>query len=223
MTRTVEPFIQDLRQRVLKMGRLAEAIVAKSMTAVFNHEISLAEEVRQDDLEIDRADVSIDEAVLRALALQAPVADDLRQVISIKMMATDLERVGDLARNIAKCAIRLGQGESVVFPVKLENLSDQAQRLLRHSLDSFSTSDSVRAEAVLKEDDLADSDQDIVVAQAVKTLMQHPEMSSQGVDIILIAKHLERIADHATNIAEEVIYWTDGRNVKHLDKLGSGE
>ena len=221
MTRIVEPFIQDLRQQVLKMGRMAEAIVAKSMASVFDHNASLASEVPKDDLEIDRADVIIDEMVLRALALQAPVADDLRQVISIKMMATDLERVGDLARNIAKCAVRLIEKEDVVFPSKLEDLSVQSQRLLQRSLDSFSESDSDRAEMILAEDDLIDADQDIVVAETVKTLMKHPEISSQGVDIILIAKHLERIADHATNIAEEVIYWTDGRNVKHQDKLNS--
>ena len=221
MTRIVEPFIRDLRQQVLKMGRMAEAIVAKSMASVFDHNASLALEVPKDDLEIDRADVIIDEMVLRALALQAPVADDLRQVISIKMMATDLERVGDLARNIAKCAVRLIEKEGVVFPSKLEDLSAQSQRLLQRSLDSFSESDSDRAEMILVEDDLIDADQDIVVAETVKTLMKHPEISSQGVDIILIAKHLERIADHATNIAEEVIYWTDGRNVKHQDKLNS--
>ncbi len=221
MTRIVEPFIRDLRQQVLKMGRMAEAIVAKSMASVFDHNASLASEVPKDDLEIDRADVIIDEMVLRALALQAPVADDLRQVISIKMMATDLERVGDLARNIAKCAVRLIEKEDVVFPSKLEDLSVQSQRLLQRSLDSFSESDSDRAEMILAEDDLIDADQDIVVAETVKTLMKHPEISSQGVDIILIAKHLERIADHATNIAEEVIYWTDGRNVKHQDKLNS--
>ena len=221
MTRIVEPFIRDLRQQVLKMGRMAEAIVAKSMASVFDHNASLALEVPKDDLEIDRADVIIDEMVLRALALQAPVADDLRQVISIKMMATDLERVGDLARNIAKCAVRLIEKEDVVFPSKLEDLSVQSQRLLQRSLDSFSESDSDRAEMILVEDDLIDADQDIVVAETVKTLMKHPEISSQGVDIILIAKHLERIADHATNIAEEVIYWTDGRNVKHQDKLNS--
>jgi len=117
--------------------------------------------------------------------------------------------------------VRLIEKEDVVFPSKLEDLSVQSQRLLQRSLDSFSESDSDRAEMILAEDDLIDADQDIVVAETVKTLMKHPEISSQGVDIILIAKHLERIADHATNIAEEVIYWTDGRNVKHQDKLNS--
>lgn len=219
MTRIVEPFIQDLRQKVLEMGRLSESIVEKSMRAVFDRDPQLALEIANDDLQIDRLDVSIDDAVLRALALQAPVADDLRQVIAIKMMATDLERVGDLARNIAKCALRLSEHPEVALPSKLKDLSVEAQRLLRRSLDSFSKSDTARAEAVLDEDDQVDADQDVVVRETVLQISQHPEASSQGVDFILIAKNLERVADHATNVAEEVILWADGRNLKHASKL----
>ncbi len=222
MTRIVEPFIQDLREKVLQMGRLSEEILEKSMRAVFDRDRELADEIGKDDLEIDRFDLLIDESVLRALALQAPLADDLRLVIAIKMMATDLERVGDLARNIAKCAVRLSEHPEVTVPSKLKDLAYEAQRLLRRAMDSFSRSDVLRAESVLDDDDQVDSDQDEVVRQAVLQITQHPELSSQGIDFILIAKNLERVADHATNIAEEVILWTDGRNLKHAGKLQTG-
>jgi phosphate transport system protein len=219
MTRIVEPFIQDLRQKILQMGGLSEEILKKSMRAVFDRNRELALEVGADDIEIDRFDISIDEAVLRALALQAPVADDLRLVIAIKMMATDLERVGDLSRNIAKCAVRLAAHPEVTIPSKLKDLAFEAQRLLRRALDSFSESDVLSAESVLDDDDQVDDDQDEVVRETILQIAQHPEISSQGIDFILIAKNLERVADHATNIAEEVILWTDGRNLKHVTKL----
>lgn len=222
MTRIVEPFIQDLRQKVLQMGGLSEEILKKSMRAVFDRDCDVALEVAADDLDIDRFDLLIDEAVLRALALQAPVADDLRLVIAIKMMATDLERVGDLARNIAKCAVRLAEHPEVAVPSKLKDLAFEAQRLLRRALDSFSESDVSGAESVLDDDDQVDDDQDEVVRQTILQIAQHPEISSQGIDFILIAKNLERVADHATNIAEEVILWTDGRNLKHATKLQAG-
>lgn len=221
MTRIVDPVIQDLRQNVLDMGRKSEEIIAKALRAIFDRDAALAYEVNADDLEIDRLDVTIDEKVLRALALQAPLADDLRQVIAIKMMATDLERVGDLARNMAKSALRLAEHPEVAIPSRLKELALEAQRLLRRALDSFGQSDVVRAETVLDGDDQVDEDQDAVVRDAIVQITQHPELSSQGIDFILIAKNLERVADHATNIAEEVILWTEGRNLKHASKLAA--
>ena len=109
MSRVMDPVMQELRETLLLMGSRAEAILDKSVRAIVERSHGLADEVAGDDLEIDRLDVTIDEAVLRALALQAPVASDLRQVVAIKMIATDLERVGDLARNIAKSAARLAE------------------------------------------------------------------------------------------------------------------
>jgi phosphate transport system protein len=219
MTRVVEPVLQDLRRRLLHMGALAEAILDKALRAVWERDAALAREVRTDDLEIDRLDVAIDEAVLRALALQAPVADDLRQVIAVKMIATDLERVGDLARNVAKSALRLSERAPIPIPAKLREVADEARRLLRLALDSFSDSDSAKAEMVLQEDDQVDADQDLVIRSAIEEIARRPELTSQEVDFILIAKNLERVADHATNIAEDVILVAEARNVKHAAKL----
>jgi phosphate transport system protein len=221
MSRIFDSVLDDLRDRLLRMGSLSEAILDKAIRAVWERRPDLAREVRIDDLEIDRLDLDIDESVLRALALQAPVAEDLRQVIAIKMMATDLERVGDLSRNIAKSALRLADRAPVSIPPKLREIADEARRLLKLSLDSYADADPLKAQAVLEADDQVDDDQDRVVREAIQEIGEHPEMTSQEVDLILIAKNLERVADHATNIAEDVILATEARNVKHAQKLQS--
>jgi phosphate transport system protein len=221
MTRIFDSVLDDLRERLLRMGSLSEAILEKAVRAVWERRSDLAREVRIDDLEIDRLDLDIDEAVLRALALQAPVAEDLRQVIAIKMMATDLERVGDLSRNIAKSALRLAERPPLVIPPKLQDVADEARRVLKLALDSFVDADPAKAQAVLDADDRIDDDQERVVREAIAEIGAHPELTSQEVDLILIAKNLERVADHATNIAEDTILATEARNVKHAQKLAS--
>jgi phosphate transport system protein len=202
------------------MGGYSEAILDKALRAAWNRDVSLADEVEQDDLEIDRLDVAIDEGVLKALALQAPVAADLRAVMAIKMVATDLERVGDLARNIAKSARRLAARESDrPLPAMMTSLSRASQLALRRSLDAFGSNDADLAREVLDEDDAIDEKQDEVVRAILSDLEDHPEAGSRYVDTIFVAKHLERVADHATNIAEQVILVAEARNVKHESKL----
>jgi phosphate transport system protein len=219
MTRAVEPVLQGLRETLLRMGSRAEAILDKAVQAVIDRDAELARQVPRDDLEIDRLDVQLDEAVLLALALQAPVAADLRKVVAVKMVATNLERVGDLARNIAKSALRLSLHPELPVPPGLVRLASEAQRMLHDALDAFAGDDAGAARAVLERDDEVDRQQDEVVLARVQEITGRPELVSQGVDVIFVAKHLERVADHATNIAEEVILVTEARNVKHASKL----
>ena len=219
MPRTIDPILGTLREMALRMGSLAEAILGKALRSVWERDAALAREVVIDDLEIDRLDLAIDESVLRALALQAPLADDLRKVIAIKMMASDLERVGDLSRNIAKSGERLIARPLVRPPTQLVGLADAAQRMLRDALDAFAQSDTQRARAVLLADDRVDRDQDRVVEILIRDIGEHPELSPQEVDLILIAENLERVGDHATNIAEDVVLAAEARNLKHADKL----
>jgi phosphate transport system protein len=219
MTRTVDPLLGELRRMLLRMGSLAEAILDKALRSLWTRDAALADEVARDDLEIDRLDVEIDEAVLRVLALQAPVADDLRQVVAIKMIATDLERVGDLARNVAKSTLRLATHPGAQLPTKLQELAEESRHLLREAIDSFSDLDPSKAESVLREDDVVDRNEGEVIEEAIRALGRNPDLAPQEVDFILVAKNLERVADHATNIAEDVILATQARNVKHLEKL----
>ena len=175
--------------------------------------------MQRDDLELDRLDIEIDDAVLRALALQSPVAEDLRQVIAIKTMATDLERVGDIARNIAKSGARLAERPRTDLPMRLEPLEREATNQLAAALDSFQNLNVVGAQAVLDGDDRLDRLQDTLVRELIDRIERDCSTSAQAVDVIFIAESLERIGDHATNIAEEVILVAEARNVKHAEKL----
>jgi len=221
MTRPVEPFLGEVNELLLRMGGACEAILSKSLGALFERDPGRAAEVRENDLEIDRLDVAIDDAVLRSLALQAPVADDLRRVLAAKDIATDLERVGDLARNIAKSVIRLSERTPIPIPPHLEALAAECQAILREALDAFVHRDAERARQLLAEDDRIDDDEERVIREALDQIRAHPDQYAQEIDLILVAKHLERVADHATNIAESVILIVEGRNVKHAAKLAA--
>lgn len=219
MPRTLEPFLGEVNDLILRMGGCCEAILAKSLQALFQRDARLAEEVQDDDLEIDRLDIAVDEAVLRSIALQAPVADDLRRLLAGYDMGTDLERVGDLARNIAKSAARMASRPPISLPPSLETLAGQSQAMLRDALDAFVQRDAEQARRLLERDQQVDEGQDRVILEALGEIDSRPDVSAQEVDLILIAKNLERVADHATNIAESVILVVEGRNVKHADKL----
>jgi len=219
MNRRFDEVIEGLRSDLLRMGGRAEAILEKALSAFFERDATLAEEVAKDDIEIDRLEVSLDEGVLKALALQAPVAEALREVLAIKMIAVDLERVGDLARNIARCGQRRAACDPISLPAGLTTLARASQRVLRHSLDAFSRTDADLARTVMAEDDEIDAIQDEVVQTMVRALENTTGSASQEVDILMVAKHLERVGDHATNIAEDVILVVEARNVKHEEKL----
>lgn len=222
MTRHFDSVMGGLRADILRMGGLCEAILDKALRSTFDRNAILAAEVAGDDVAIDRIDVELDEGVLKALALQAPVAMELRTVLAVKMVATDLERVGDLARNIAKSASRISAREdAMAIPAMLISLSRSTQAALRKSLDAFGRSDAVMARAVLDEDDVIDSLQDEVVLDVLRQIERHPEAASRDVDMIMVAKNLERVADHATNIAEQVILVAEAKNVKHASKLAA--
>jgi phosphate transport system protein len=214
--------VEAVRGQVLQMGHLSEEILAKSLRAVWRRDAALGGEVRGDDLPIDRLDIEIDQAVLELLALQAPVAHDLRQVIAMKTAATDLERVGDLARNIAKSAIRLAERPEVAIPSDLKMLAEASQRVLRRSLMSLADEDADLARQVLDADDAIDDQQDDVIRDTIATLRREPDAVEQHIDHIFIAKNLERVADHATNIAEDVILACEALNLKHAGKLAPG-
>jgi len=221
MTRAVDPVLKELREALLRMGSRAEAILDKAVRALSERDGALARQVEADDLEIDRLDVEIDGAVLRALALQAPVAADLRRVVAVKMIATDLERVGDIARNVAKSALRLALHPEMPSPLVLLRLAREAQRMLHGALDAYSQEDAEAARQVLAQDEEVDRLQDEVVHAGLQQISGRPEQASYGVDLILVAKNLERVGDHATNIAEDVILVAEARNVKHASKLGT--
>ena len=211
--------VDQLRVLALRMGGLAEGILDKSLRAVWNRDERLAAEVIDDDVEIDRIDVEIDAAVLSVLALRAPVASDLRQTLAIKTMATDLERVGDLSRNIANSAGRMAERSSNTPPPRLRALADDSRRSLSRALQSFADLDVDLARTVLDHDDEIDAAEGEVIRDAIGRIHTDPGAAYQEIDLIFIAKNLERVADHATNIAEEVVLAAESVNLKHAAKL----
>jgi len=219
--RLVDSHLESLSEMVLRMGGQSERILAKAWQSLTERRLELTAEVKEDDLAIDELELAIDEAVLKVLALQAPVAEDLRRVITIKTMATDLERVGDLARNIAKSAARMIETSEIPIPPDLGKLADDSLRLLRRALDSFSDLDVASARQVLADDDAIDASEGRIIAAAVEKIASNPELSRQEVELILIAKSLERVADHATNIAEDVVMLAEAENIKHAEKLAA--
>ena len=220
MIRTLDPVMRELRDMLLRMSSRAESILTKSLRSLVERDVSIAAEVREDDLEIDRLDVEIDGAVLRALALQAPVATDLREVIAIKMIASDLERVGDLARNIAQNAIVLAQPpRRVEVPEAMLRLAEGSRGMLRRAMDAFVDCDVEIARKVLDEDDTVDAMHEDVVRLELQEIADHPERAPAAVELILAAGSFERVGDHATNIAEDVILVAEAQNVKHAAKL----
>jgi phosphate transport system protein len=176
--------------------------------------------VRRDDLDLDRLDIAVDDQVLVLLATQAPVASDLREVLALKSFALDLERVGDLARNVARSAERLAGVPESEAPPELVRLGDAVVRLFDDALASLAALDAGAARRVLAADDPIDRAEAAVIQRSLAAIRERPEASSQEVDFIFIARNLERVADHATNIAEDVLLAAEARNVKHAAKLG---
>ncbi len=217
----VERDLESLRARAVRMAELCEAILAKSLRAVRERSPGLAAEVKQDDLAIDQLDIEIDDLVLQILALDAPVAADLRHVIAIKSIATDLERIGDIARNIAGCARRLAQHAHVELGEELAILEEGSRTALRNAVQAFRDLDVNLARAVLGADDKIDELEGRIIRGAIGRLSEAPEHTEQEIDLIFITKDLERVGDHATNIAEEVILAAEAKNLKHAAKLST--
>jgi phosphate transport system protein len=211
---------RDLRHRALRMGALAESILGRALRAVRERDFALAQHIDAEDLEIDRLELELDEAILKELALRAHSPEQLRLVIAVKSMIIDLERVGDLARNIAGSGVRLAARAETLWLERLEPLEDGATQLLRDALDCFAELDPDLARRVIAGDDAIDALEQRLVHELVAALRERPEAAEQLVELILITHNLERIADHATNIAEDVILVTEARNVKHAEKLG---
>ncbi len=213
--------LDSLRAHASRMAELCEAILDKSLRAVSERSPTLAAEVKHDDLAIDQLDIEIDGLVLQILALDAPVASDLRHVIAIKSIATDLERIGDIARNIAGCARRLSQQSPVEFGDELTTLEEGSRTALHNAIRAFREVDVDLARAVLGSDDRIDELEGRIIRDAISRLTVTPEHTEQEIDLIFITKDLERVGDHATNIAEEVILAAEAKNLKHAAKLAA--
>ena len=204
-----------LKERLLVMGGMAEERVRLSVQALVEVDPVLVEEVLDGDTPINVLHIEIDDRCLKLLALHQPMAVDLRAVVAAVKINTDLERVGDLAVNIAEAARRYGTHPPVKKLIDIPRMATIAQRMLRDSLDAFVRRDVDLAQQVLNQDDILDGLKTQVFRELLTYMLQDPATIEPALDLILISRHLERIGDHATNIGEDVIFMVSGRDVRH--------
>jgi phosphate transport system protein len=222
----VRHFHEDLRHltaRLTAMGELAESRCRDALAALLQRQSDLAVKVATGDSAVNELELEVDDLCIKFLALQNPVASDLRLVRSIIKVNTDLERVGDQAVNIAQAVIRLLPLPPLRPTFDLGLLGEIALGMLHDSLQAFVTQDTALARSVLERDDQADSLRDSIFRVLLTHMMADPGVIERALGLILISRGLERIADHATNIAEDVIFAVEGREVRHKggDAVGS--
>lgn len=215
MTKHIERQIESLKERILRLGTLVEEAISKSITALINRDRSLAQRVIVNDSEIDAMEVEVEEECLKMLALYQPVAADLRFVVAALKINNDLERMGDLARNIAKRVTQLEGGDPYDLPPEIRTMATQAQEMVRQCLDAVVKRDPTLARQVREEDDIVDEARQRIQRRVLQGIKDHPENVENLLRINSVSKHIERIADMATNIAEDVVYMVEGDIVRH--------
>jgi len=215
MTRHIERQVELLKEKILRLGTLVEEAISKSITALINRNTHLAQRVMASDEEIDRMEVEVEEECLKMLALYQPVAADLRFVVAALKINNDLERMGDLAKNIAKRVSQLSTGEPCELPPEIRTMAMQAQEMVKQCLDAVVNSDPSLARQVREEDDAVDKARQEIRRTILQGIRAHPEKLENLLRINSVSKHIERIADMATNIAEDVIYMVEGDIVRH--------
>jgi phosphate transport system protein len=215
----VVPHFQEqlatLKERLLVMGGLAEERVRAVMEALVERDLDLVERVQAGDEPLNQLHIEVDDRCFKLLALHQPMAADLRAIVSAVKINTDLERVGDLAVNIAEAVRRYLQHAPVKKLIDIPRMAEIAQKMLRESLDAFVRRDVELAQGVLNQDDLLDSLKTQVFRELLTYMLQDQATIEPALDLILISRHLERIGDHATNVAEDVIFMVSARDVRH--------
>ena len=215
MERHFDEELSELKTRLLLMGGRAEASVHKSIDALKRRDPVLAAELFQDDRIIDQLEVEIDERCIKLLALRQPVGQDLRFITSALKIVNDLERVGDHAVNIAQSAIKLSQEPELKPLIDIPRMGAISTRMLTEALDAFVRNDAVAARAILTEDDEVDHLKSRLFRELLSYMIAKPESISRALELILVSRNLERVADLATNVAEEVVFIAEARVVKH--------
>src|SRR5277367_4858259 len=207
--------MEDLREKLLRMGGLAELAVDRACQAYTERDLNRCHLVLENESLISAAEREIDELAFDLLALQQPAAVDLRFILAVTKINSDLERVGDQAVNIAERVMDMTELPAVELPVDIARMGSAVSAMVRRSLESFIEAKVELAQAVLEMDSVIDRMRDDAFIQLVKTMNERPEIVRQALDALLVARNLERVADHATNIAEDVIFWVQGSDVRH--------
>ena len=215
MTRHIERQIDHLKEMILRVGTLVEEAISRSISAVINRDVALAQRVLASDEAIDRMEVEVEEECLKILALYQPVAADLRFVVAVLKINNDLERMGDLAKNIAKRVAQLENAGPIEMPAEIRTMATQAEEMVRECLQAVVAGDTVLARRIREQDDVVDVERQRARRRILDAIRGNPDRVEALLRDNSITKHIERIADMATNVAEDVIYMVEGEIVRH--------
>jgi phosphate transport system protein len=207
--------LEQLKTRILEMGGLAEEEVRIAIKGLVERDVTLIDQVLAGDEPVNALHIEIDSRCFTLLALYQPMAVDLRAIVAAVKINTDLERVGDLAINIGEAALRYTVHPPVKRLIDIPKMAMIAQSMLRDALDAFVRRDTELAQGVLNEDDELDALKTQIFRELLTYMLQDPTTIEPALDLILISRHLERIGDHATNVAEDVIFMVSARDVRH--------
>ncbi len=222
MKRFFDSELDAFRSHLIQMGEKSIEQVRGAVRALVDADVELARKVRAGDDELDRLEVLIDEEGVRYMSLRNPIATDLRLVVVGMKAGSDLERVGDEANNIAKRAIRLAAEPPLKEYIDIPRMAEIAQEMLRDALDCFLQHDNDKALAVIRRDEEVDALNKQIYRELAGFMVENPATISRALELMFIAKSIERIADHATNIAEEMVYLAKGEDIRHNDELKKG-
>src|ERR1700736_5263965 len=215
MSRHFHEELEALKQTLLAMGGLVEDQIRRVMRALLERDDVMAQEVIERDRQVNTYDVEVDEQCVSLLALHQPAAGDLRFITTAMKIVTDLERIGDQAVNIAQRVLELNQQPQLKPDIDLPRMAGIAQRMVKESLDAFVATDAELARRVRAADDAVDGLRDQIFREVLTFMMEDPRTIPRAIRLILISRFFERVADHATNVAEMVIYMVDGTMVRH--------
>lgn len=214
-----EQQLRALKDKLLLMSHHAEKMIADAIRALVERRPSLAEEVIKSDDEMDQLELDVDNQCYEILALEQPVARDLRFIATALKIVRDIERIGDIAVNIAERASELIQEPEMKRLIDLPIMAEAAQRILKESLDAFVNSDAELAEKVIRDDSFVDDCYEQIFRELLTYMMEDTKYISRALKVIFIAKHLERVGDHSANIAEMVIFLVRGQDIRHGTRL----
>ena len=216
ISRKYDEALEEVRGSVLAMGGLVEEQIGKALTALANMDSGLGEQVVRDDYRINRLEVQIDEECTQIIALRQPAAGDLRLIIAIIKTITDLERMGDEAQKIGRTAMRLaGNAPQRMRYAGVRNLGRHVQQMVQRALDAFARLDVEAAVAIAREDKTVDLEYAACLRELVTYMMEDPRRISEVLDVIWCTRALERIADHAKNIGEYIVFLVKGQDIRH--------
>jgi phosphate transport system protein len=215
MSKHLQRDLDNLQRDLLALAASVEDAIHKAIRALQERDPAPAQQVIAGDTQIDEEENHVEEECLKILALHQPVAVDLRRIAAALKINTDLERMADLAEDIAERALHLADLPQVPVPKKLQHMTDLTTTMVRHSLDAFVNLDSRQARRVCRLDDEVDRYNNEIIDELIHVMQESPEMVEPGLSLFSATRHLERIADHATNIAEDVVYLVEGNIIRH--------